>query len=389
MRVGFIDPFPARNTNSWVQTVQFLKQGLQEQGAELVIVDDIKLSPSIVDRMRQLSYMCLGEKYLFEREPKLLKQMGAAISDRFRNEELDILFCPSSLPVAYVDKICPIVVWTDSTFGGLVDLYQPFSNVCNRSSHYGHLTERISMLNADLSIYSSEWAAAFASEHYRIDREQIETIPLGANLKNVPDQEAVIQAIEQKNSETVELLFMGYDWERKGGAHAVKTHLLLRSHGIKSRLTIVGCTPPAAGKISGVNVIGKLDKAAAQDAERLDEIMLSAHFLILPSQADCTAIVFSEAAAYGLPVISTDVGGHRSIIQQGENGFLFSPEQPAPLMTEKIISLAEDPTEYNRIALRSRQIFDERLSWNAGVEKIMNLFNGLISSKKHALKRAG
>jgi len=136
-------------------------------------------------------------------------------------------------------------------------------------------------------------------------------------------------------------------------------------------------------------VIGKLDKAAAQDAERLDEIMLSAHFLILPSQADCTAIVFSEAAAYGLPVISTDVGGHRSIIQQGENGFLFSPEQPAPLMTEKIISLAENPTEYNRIALRSRQIFDERLSWNAGVEKIMNLFNGLISSKKHALKRAG
>jgi hypothetical protein len=59
-----------------------------------------------------------------------------------------------------------------------------------------------------------------------------------------------------------------------------------------------------------------------------------AHFLVLPTLADATPIVFSEAQAFGLPPISYDVGGVGGAISHGRTGLLLPPGAPAELFAE-------------------------------------------------------
>ncbi len=52
--------------------------------------------------------------------------------------------------------------------------------------------------------------------------------------------------------------------------------------------------------------------------------------------------VLMEAATAGLPVVATDVGGTREIVQHGQTGFLFSPDDPLPAF-DSLRKLAADP----------------------------------------------
>jgi glycosyltransferase involved in cell wall biosynthesis len=357
-------------------------------GVQLLLVDDIKLKPNATDRFRQIAYRCIGERYLFEREPALLKSMARRIEKKLDGEDLDIVFSASSLPVAYLETDHPIVVWTDSTFGGLLDLYEHFTGVCARSLHNGHLSERLSMLNAELSIYSSKWASEIAEQMYRIDSDRIATIPLGANLTDVPSRKSV-QANDRLNgTDTLKLLFVGYDWERKGGADALRVHQRIVASGIRSELTIVGCSPSDAKDMKGVHVIGRLDKKQPEQLKRFEELMMESHFLLLPSTADCTAIVFSEAAAFGMPVITTDVGGHASIISNGQNGYLFPPDDPCDGMVETITSVWQDQDRYQRMCLKARDVFEQKLSWSANTKNLISRLQLIVESNKMPLRRA-
>lgn len=388
MRVAFIDPFPENSTNSWVQTVQHLKSGLSNNGIDVIVIDEFKLRPSLAQRVWQSVHWLRGKKYLFDREPDVLKSMSEKIRQYIEFASVNLVFCPSSLPVAYLEVSCPIVFWTDATFGAVIDLYEPFSNLCRRTTHYGHLAERLAMLNAERSIFSSNWASEHASSSYRIPESKIATIPLGANLTDIPARAEVLSNIENKIRQSFRLVFVGYDWDRKGGQHAVEVHKILREKGIESTLTIIGCNPKLSGDTSNIDVLGKLDKSDPDQYNQFKEIMLHSHFLILPSQADCTAIVFSEAAAYGLPVISTNVGGHRSIIQHGRTGYLFEPDDPAPLMADQIQMLDNEKPVYRELAIHSRKTFEESLSWDAGITSLIDLFHQVVG-ETGMLKNAG
>ena len=70
----------------------------------------------------------------------------------------------------------------------------------------------------------------------------------------------------------------------------------------------MGCAPPSTVP-EYVRSIGFLSKKDPGQARLLAEQFVDADFLILPVRADCTPIVISEAAANGLPVATTAVGG--------------------------------------------------------------------------------
>src|SRR5712691_2548333 len=48
-----------------------------------------------------------------------------------------------------------------------------------------------------------------------------------------------------------------------------------------------------------------------------------ADMFVLPSHAECLAVVLMEATAAGLPVITTRVGGLAEAVQPGRSGFLM------------------------------------------------------------------
>jgi glycosyltransferase involved in cell wall biosynthesis len=79
-----------------------------------------------------------------------------------------------------------------------------------------------------------------------------------------------------------------------------------------------------------------------------------------------------EAAAFGLPVVSTDVGGIPSLLRDGEEALLV-PEGDAEAMAGAVRRLLEEPGLAGRLSAAGREVA-ERSSW----ERVRPLWEELL-----------
>jgi glycosyltransferase involved in cell wall biosynthesis len=215
---------------------------------------------------------------------------------------------------------------------------------------------------AHLLAFSSAWAARSAVEDYHADKAKVHAIPFGANLEDIPGREIV--QIKQKSGRC-KLLFVGVNWQRKGGDIAFETLLKLEEMGIPAELTVCGCRPPKTVFHDRMRVIPFLDKNDEQQRKVLEKLYVISDFLLVPTRNDCTPIVFCEANAYGLPVISTYTGGVPEIVKEGENGFLLPFSARGDTYAEVIARIYRDDQYYAKMVMASRTAFDERLNWDS------------------------
>ena len=64
--------------------------------------------------------------------------------------------------------------------------------------------------------------------------------------------------------------------------------------------------------------------------------------MVLTSDNEGTPVSLIEALACGVPVVGTDVGGVRSVVDDGVTGFVVPPPDAA-LLASRIRALIEDP----------------------------------------------
>ncbi|MBN2013927.1 MAG: glycosyltransferase family 4 protein [Candidatus Altiarchaeota archaeon] len=83
-------------------------------------------------------------------------------------------------------------------------------------------------------------------------------------------------------------------------------------------------------------------------------------------------MVLLEAMASGLPVVSTNVGGIPSIIEDRVNGFLVEPDDYQG-MAKSIISLLENQEIVNRVVINGRQKSEEH-TWEGIRQSIISLY---------------
>lgn len=76
--------------------------------------------------------------------------------------------------------------------------------------------------------------------------------------------------------------------------------------------------------------------------------MSSIDLIVVPSRAESFGMVVLEAAAYGYPVIASDVDGPASQITDGVDGWLVKPNDPAGLAA-KMIRVLESPNSWTSI----------------------------------------
>jgi glycosyltransferase involved in cell wall biosynthesis len=197
-------------------------------------------------------------------------------------------------------------------------------------------------------------------------------IPFGANLEIHHDRAFIESTISARSRDSCTLLFLGVDWQRKGGAIALETARLLNAQGLKTQLTVVGCTVPGE-KYDFVTEVGFISKRTPAGQTRLGELLRSAHFLILPTRAECSAIVFCEASAFGLPIITTDTGGISTYVRQGVNGIRIPLSGGAECYAEHIFRLFYDRAGYEGMALAGWCEYKSRLNWESSVGSLLSL----------------
>ena len=148
----------------------------------------------------------------------------------------------------------------------------------------------------------------------------------------------------------------------------------LNKAGLNTKLTIVGCQPDAENSLpSFVNSLGFISKSTETGSAQIAKLLAEAHFLILPSRADCTPMVFAEANSFGLPCLTTNVGGIPTVIKDERNGKVFSSDASVTEYCEYILGLFANYSQYKKLAESSFQEYQSRLNWSVAVQTVKQL----------------
>mgnify|MGYP001574913613 CR=1 FL=1 len=289
---------------------------------------------------------------------------------------VDVLFVSaSSQLIAYLETDIPIVYMTDATFQQLQGYYPYFSNLPGYNTRQGIELDKRAFVKAAHCMLASEWNKNSAVNDYGIDASKISVIPCGANMDMIP-------AATELNMDApgqCRLLFLGVEWDRKGGDIALETFCLLKQKGIDPHLHIIGCMPPHnLSSEKNVTVIPFLDKKNPEDFQQLHKIFLQTDFLLLPTRAECAGVVFSESSAYGIPSITTNTGGVSTYVKDGINGFALHFDAGADEYAKKIEQLVSDPAAIQSLKLSSRKYYEEKLNWDMWGKQFREIAERLV-----------
>ena len=371
------DPHDRRTWRSWSGTVYYIAQALQKHCGEVSYFNPIlpcKKQEKIERIIIKCSRVLLKKQYTCDFF--LANSYAKAGAKWLADQSFDVIVAPvGTTEIALLETDLPIVLIEDATYRQLLDYYPKYSNLLKRSIYEMNTIQDLALKKASAVIYSSAWAARSAIEDYGADPKKIHVVPFGANLDESPPEEV---ALVRKKSDRCRLLFLAVDWSRKGGDIAFETLLKLEEMGVQAELIVCGCTPPEAFAHERMRVIPFLDKNDERQLKELGKLLMLVDFLLVPTRADCTPVVFCEASAFGLPVITTNTGGVSEVIRDGENGFLLPYEARGDAYAEVIARIYRDDDRYAELVQASRAAFEGRLNWDAWGAAVKQILADLL-----------
>lgn len=118
-----------------------------------------------------------------------------------------------------------------------------------------------------------------------------------------------------------ELLFIGVEFDRKGGPELLDAFAAVRESHPEARLHLVGPkTAPTGSDAPGVEWHGFLDRKVPDEAARFDELMRRASLFVLPSRYEPFGLAPIEAMANGVPAVVTGEWALAENIRDGIDG---------------------------------------------------------------------
>jgi glycosyltransferase involved in cell wall biosynthesis len=102
--------------------------------------------------------------------------------------------------------------------------------------------------------------------------------------------------------------------------------------------------------------------------------MQAADCFVCPSRwAEAAGLVNAEAAACGVPVVASRIGGIPEYLGEAQTGLLFAPDD-VPGLTDALNRIIRDRALCRRIGARARTMAVERFSTQARLSQVMDLY---------------
>lgn len=226
---------------------------------------------------------------------------------------------------------------------------------------------------------SEEWRARLL----RIcPRARVEVV---TNAVSLPELTQLRQLGERRPT----LLFLGEVSRRKGIYELVRA--LAR---VAERVPTVELVCGGAGAVEEIRSLavelGVADRVVCAgwlDAQRKQAELARASVFVLPSYAEGMPMALLEAMSWGLPVVTTPVGGVPQVITDEENGLLV-PSGDIEALAAAIIRLLEAPALRARLGAAARATIEERFSLQASIDRLLGIYRRFgIESRAAGRKR--
>lgn len=373
MRVAFVTTYKSSDMRAWSGSMFNMLGAFLKSGVDVETIDALSDPYSAIFKAKRVvKNIVFRKNYLRDREPLTLRCYARQVEGRLRQIKPDIVFSAGTMPVAYLRTDKPIVFWADATFDGMINFYPEFTNLCHETIRNGHKMEQAALSNCRLAVYSSEWAAQSAMANYVVDSGKVKVVPYGANLPRYPSAQEVQQAIASRGGGACKLLFVGVEWYRKGGDKALLVASRLNQMGLAAELHVVGCKPPTPLP-AFVKTYGYLSKSNPEHNDLLLRLYKTSEFFILPSKAECAAVVVAEANSFGLPALTTNVGGMRTVVRDGKNGRAFELPAFVQECADYILQTLSSKERYHQLCISSFDEYSNRLNWRTAVQSVLDL----------------
>jgi D-inositol-3-phosphate glycosyltransferase len=181
--------------------------------------------------------------------------------------------------------------------------------------HYGAPADRIEIVppGVDHAFFSPGdklgaraalgWTDGWIGEHGGIGAADHPVLLFVGRIQPLKGLDVAVRALAEVDREDAELVVVGGPSGRSGPDELARVHALATELGVGDRMRFV---PP-------------------QPHHLLSTWYRAADVVVVPSRAESFGLVALEAAACGAPVVASDVGGLRTIVEHERTGFLVEP----------------------------------------------------------------
>ncbi len=179
----------------------------------------------------------------------------------------------------------------------------------------------------------------------------------------------------QRNSARRQILFVGGDFRRKGGP------LLLDCYRrwFRDEFDLHVVTRSAVAEEPGVFVHHGVEAFSPAWYERWN----AADAFVFPSALETFGIVLLEALAFEVPVISTSVGAARSILAQGDAGWLLRERTPEALR-DALREIFGNPSASRQRAIEGRRRVEKHFDLCANTRSLVGWLQEAIAGRQFA-----
>ena len=217
----------------------------------------------------------------------------------------------------------------------------------------------------DMIFTMSDYLRRSYMDDFGVDPERVVCIGAGCNLDELPAE------IGEKDYGNGAVLFIGADFERKGGRDLLRAFSVVRAQVPHATLHIVGPPKPAdAIAAPGIVWHGFLRKAVPSDAEVLNRLFQQATVFVMPSLYEPFGIAPMEAMSYAVPCIVSNTCALPETVKQGITGEVVECGQWEEL-AQVIVRLLKDPARLRAYGTAGRESVQQGGTWHAVLERMI------------------
>jgi glycosyltransferase involved in cell wall biosynthesis len=209
----------------------------------------------------------------------------------------------------------------------------------------------------------SEWLRGIFVEDFGQPPEKVVVAGAGTDLALPPRE------LPERDRARPRVLFVGREWERKGGPELLRAWPAVRAARPGAELVIVGPAAPPRSLPAGVRFAGRIDRSTPQGAQAFAAEYRRATAFVLPSLFEPFGIVLLEAMAYSLPCVAGTRCAMPEIVADGETGRLADVGDPDALAAALVE--VTDPERGASMGAAGRRRLEERFTWDAVAARIV------------------